>query len=115
MRAHHLGLAVAAVLVAGCQFLTGVPPGANLPHPYPAGCAAFDLSPRRCTLIVEELAHQNGIAVADTSSIDLLGDPGCRDDNGVFRQCARTTSFVVRARFNLASGAPVEGSMFCGT
>jgi len=107
-------LSLAAVLVAGCQILSGVRPGGdtNQPHPYPAGCAVFDLSARRCTLIVEELARRDGISVSDAASIDLLGDPGCGEDH---RPCVRTTSFVVRARFNLARAASLEGSVFCGT
>jgi hypothetical protein len=112
-----IALLLAALVVAGCQILGGVMPGRDQsqPHPYPAGCALFDLSARRCTLIVEELARDNGISVSDATSIDLLGDPGCLDDDGRSHPCVRTTAFVVRARFTLASGAPLEGSMFCGT
>ena len=109
-----IALSAAAAVLAGCQLLAGTIPGdANLPHPYPAGCAVFDLSPRRCTLIVEELARQNDISVPDATSIDLLGDPGCRDDSGPVHACVRTTSFIVRVRYHLASGATPEESQFC--
>lgn len=105
-------LSLAAAVVAGCQLLSGALPGGdpNEPHSYPAGCVVFDLSPRRCTLIVEELARRDGISVSDATSIDLLGDPGCGDNN---QPCVRTTSFVVRVRFHLASGAIREESQFC--
>jgi len=107
-----MALLALGIAVAGCQLLRGVMPGgdANVPHPYPAGCAAFDLSPRRCTLIVNELANQDGISVQDAISIDLLGDPGCGDPP---EGCVRTTSFVVRVRFHLAGGATREESQFC--
>ena len=110
---HRVALSVAATIVAGCQVLSGALAGADTPHRYPAGCAVFDLSPRRCRLIVEELARRDGIAVSDATSIDLLGDPGCLDDNGAPHQCVRTTSFVVRVRFHLADGATREESQFC--
>jgi hypothetical protein len=108
-----IGLSIAAVVVAGCQLLSGVMPAAdrNVPHPYPAGCAVFDLSPRRCTLIVEELARRDGISVSDATSIDLLGDPGCQDSSN--QPCVRTTSFVVRVRFSTSGGATREESVFC--
>jgi hypothetical protein len=110
-----IALLALGIVVAGCQLLSGVVPGVdpNMPHPFPDGCAAFDLSPRRCTLIVDELARQGGISVSDATSIDLLGDPGCLDNNGVFRPCVRTTSFVVRVRFHLAGGETREVSQFC--
>jgi hypothetical protein len=108
-------LSIAAAVVAGCQLFSGAIPAGdrNVPHPYPAGCAVFDLSPRRCTLIVEELARQNGISVSDATSIDLLGDPGCGDNRN--QPCLRTTYFVVRVRYNFTSGPAREESLFCGT
>jgi hypothetical protein len=74
---------------------------------------AFDLSPRRCTLIVQELARNNGISVSDATSIDLLGDPGCGDHPN--QPCSRTTYFVVRVRFNFTNNVTREESLFCGT
>ena len=113
-RQHKLASAYAA-FVAGCLLLGSLKPAGNLDlsHPYPSGCAAFHLSPRRCTLIVEELAREDGISVSDATSIDLLADPGCPDNKGVLHQCVRTTSFVVRVRFNSTSGALRENSVLC--
>jgi hypothetical protein len=107
-------LSVAVVAVAGCQLLSGVMPGGdpNVPHPFPAGCAVFDLSPRRCTLIVEELARRDGFAASDAASIDLLGDPGCPDTPN--ESCVRLSAFIVRVRFHLADGTVREESQICG-
>jgi hypothetical protein len=72
----------------------------------------FHLSPRRCTVIAQELARRDEISVSDTTSIDLLGDPGCPENPN--QTCVRTTAFVVRVRFHLPSGAIREESQFCG-
>jgi hypothetical protein len=101
-------VAIVALVVAGCQAFGNDP---SVPHPYPAGCAAFDLSARRCTAIVEELARRDGIAVSDATSIDLLGDPGCPDHPN--QPCVRTSSFIVRVRFHLANAEVREESQFC--
>lgn len=101
-------LAIVALVVAGCQLLGN---DSSVPRPYPSGCAVFDLSPRRCGLIVEEMARRDGIAVSDATSIDLLGDPGCPDHPN--QPCVRTTSFIVRVRFHLANAEVREESVFC--
>jgi hypothetical protein len=99
----------AIFIVAGCSILPGVPAGG--PLPYPEGCAAFELGDPRCEAIVEELGGRTGIDLAQAREIWLLGDT-CGEGTNVL--CARSGSFVVRARFVTTDGRTAEESLVCG-
>src|SRR5512143_1535287 len=104
-------------VIAGCASLPlglGGSDGPNVEHPYPAGCAAFGLSPRRCAAIVDALGQQAGLTPAQIASVSLLGDAGCQSDSGQLVMCARTVSFIVRARFRSVDGRTIDKSQFCG-
>jgi hypothetical protein len=105
-------LAIAAVLT-GCSLPPGFAPSSqDAGVRYPAGCVDFNLSPERCTAIVESIARQNGIDPSAASDIWLLGDPGCGADPHIL--CTRTTTFIVRVRYDLPGRDAVEGSQSCG-
>ena len=106
-------LALASVLLAGCEMSGAGGAGPQVPLPYPAGCPAFDLSPGRCAAIVDALASQAGIVSPEATAIELLGD-SCAEGNDGTRLCTRTTQFVVRVRFTMADGTRLEESQFCG-
>ena len=106
-------LALASVLLAGCELIGAGGAGPQVPLPYPAGCPAFDLSPGRCAAIVDALASRAGIVPHEATAIELLGD-SCAEGNDGTRLCTRTTQFVVRVRFTMADGTRLEESQFCG-
>jgi hypothetical protein len=113
-------LVLLLVAVAGCDLLgVGDPPEADAALPYPDGCAAYDLSAKRCERIVAWAATQQDVDLRDAASIELLGDPGCGDlpagaPPGGQVLCTRTNQFIVRVRFQLADGRSAEQSLFCG-
>lgn len=91
-------------------------PPAGVPLPYPDGCAAYHLSERRCAYIVAWAKTQAGIGDADSVTIELLGDPACKDGQAQQR-CDFTRAggqFVVRVRITPAVGSASEQSVFCG-
>ena len=113
--ARTLLVALASLVLAGCGLLgLGDGGGPTGPLAYPGGCAAFDLSARRCEAIV--LAKARGVEIdpSDAVSIQLLGDPGCELPGGQVGQCVRTAQFVVVVRFVLADGRTLEDGVFCG-
>jgi len=114
-RAVAIGLALATL--TGCGFLGSADPQG--PVSYPAGCGAFDLSPRRCQFIVGSLAREADVDLGLVHSIELLGDPGCQENierlpGEPAVLCMRTVSFVVRVRFTLVDGTVRERDQLCG-
>src|SRR6185503_4791744 len=113
--ARTLLVALASLVLAGCGVLGmadgGRPAG---PFAFPGGCAAFDLSARRCDAIVRAEASGLGIEPSQAVSIQLLGDPGCETPDGHEALCVRTTQFVVLVRFVMADGRTLEDGVYCG-
>jgi hypothetical protein len=107
--------AVLVVVLGACQSLVNRPAVKDtVAHPYPAGCAAFELSARRCEAIVTELASRAKVDLSEVKVVDLLGDPGCPEPSGQATPCTPTGAFVVRVRFTSAGGIAREESVFCG-
>jgi hypothetical protein len=98
------GSAALAAPLAARASPTRPPPGIGLP--YPGGCAAFQLTQRRCAVIVDWARLEAGVAADQATSVLLLGDadPGVR----------RTMAFVVRVRLSMPGGTSSDHSMFCG-
>ena len=92
---------------------TATRPPADVPLPYPEGCPAYGLSPRRCAYIVDWALAGAGLA-GQPAGIELLGDPACDDQPtpcGVTRFGA---DFVVRVRVTPAGGEATDYPVFCG-
>jgi hypothetical protein len=89
-------------------------PPPQVAEPYPDGCAAYQLSERRCAYIVDWAKGEAGIAPTDQVTIELLGDPDCFEADP--RVCGpdRTTYFVVRVRLTTPAGASSDHPVFCG-
>lgn len=108
------GLVAAASLMIGCGLIPRgvVAPTPEVPLPYPAGCAAFELSPRRCQAILDWVVVQTGSSGRALTAVELLGDPGCgfSDPNVLCKGGA----FVVRMRLRFADGGSAEQSVGCG-
>lgn len=106
-----VALIAALAVAASCALLPTHSAGGG-GSSYPAGCADFDLSARRCEAIVNWAIKQAG-GVGQVSAVELLGDPGCGDpDPHVL--CGRTTRFVVRVRLTFQGGQSADESVFCG-
>ena len=79
--------------------------------PYPEGCAAFAIAPRRCALIVESAARQAAIHLEEATEIRLLGplpcDPGSWGCDGRLR-------LELRVRLVAPDRAPVHIEFTCG-
>lgn len=88
-------------------------PPADLALPYPDGCAAYGLSPRRCAYIVDWALTQAGVT-ADAATVQLLGDPACVGQDPGCMAAVRTTTFVVRVRVTPTGGEPSDHPVFCG-
>ena len=89
-------------------------PPPDVALPYPDGCAAYSLSPRRCAYIVDWAKQQAGYAPDESLSVSLLGDPDCHATNPDACGAIRTTWFVVRVRLAAQGGSSVDESAFCG-
>jgi hypothetical protein len=92
---------------------TATRPPAGVALPYPEGCPAYGLSPRRCAYIVDWALAGAGLA-GQPAGIELLGDPAC---DGHPTPCAITrfgAAFVVRVRVTPAVGEATDHSVFCG-
>lgn len=87
-------------------------PPADVALPFPDGCPAYDLAPRRCAYIIGWALAQAG-ETADDATTWLLGDPEC---DGQPAGCAvlRTTAFIVRIRVIPTVGRPSDHPVFCG-
>lgn len=98
----------------------GEQPGAVVDEggvPYPDGCAAFELSARRCDFIVDRLGEELGVDRSTVKEIRLLGDPGCTAEpavDGTQVLCMSTMAFIVRVRFVRDDGRVFETSQYCG-
>lgn len=110
------GLVAAASLMIGCGIIPrgGMASTPEVPLPYPAGCAAFELSPRRCQAILDWVVTQTGSSGRALTAVELLGDPGCGNsdpnvlcENGGGR-------LVVRMRLHFADGGSAEQGVGCG-
>jgi hypothetical protein len=107
---HFVATLAAIIILAGCSSPAGAV-AADVPLPYPDGCATFELDEPRCEAIVDELGSRAGIDPSLASEIWLLGDV-CGQGTNVL--CARSGSFVVRVRFVTEDGATAEESLVCG-
>ena len=107
-------LLAAALFIAGCSVIEDGLSRDGAAVPYPAGCPRYQLSPIRCTAIVEALAERVGTTPEQAATIWLLGDPQCRTTGGQQVLCTRTTQFIVRVRFDMPDGGALEESQFCG-
>jgi len=108
-----LALGLVALVSGGCQLLglPGSSPDPELGIAYPDGCAAYELSPRRCKAIVERMSQKVGIAGREVTRIELLPDKSCGPpDPNIL--CGGP--FVVRVRFRFRDGGSAEDSVFCG-
>jgi len=83
---------------------------------YPDGCAAFELSPRRCDAVVDVAADNISYDRANASSVLLASDPGCGSDplTDEIVLCTRSLSFVAGVVFESADGTSVRSDVFCG-
>ncbi len=91
-------------------------PGSFAAFPFPQGCAAYEMSDRRCEAVVAAAAAQAALDRAAATAIWLLPDPGCGGDplTSDILLCNRTMSFVAGVRFDLADGRQVRQDIFCG-
>jgi hypothetical protein len=87
------------------------PPGVALP--YPDGCAAYELSPRRCDYIVAWAKEQAGLEDAAVLEVQLLGDPECAGRSRPCTEVRLGSQFVVRVRLEATDGVATEKSLFC--
>jgi len=89
------------------------PTDVTVPVPYPEGCAAYGLSPRRCAYIVDKAIAKAGMT-GRVAMVELLGDPQCV---GTVPNCSQALLgggiFVVRVRVTPAGGRPTERSVNC--
>jgi hypothetical protein len=85
-------------------------PPADVAMPYPDGCAAYELSERRCAYIVEWVRGQAGLTADAPVTVELLGDPDCEAG----AECRLSMQFVVRVRMTTPGGVPSEYSVLCG-
>jgi hypothetical protein len=104
-------LAVAlGIALSGCALFTPGKGSQESGAPYPQGCAAYDLSARRCKAIVEWVIEQEKVRQQDVSSVDLLDPTPCPAG----RMCKSTASLFVRVRLHLANGGVAERTIGCG-
>jgi hypothetical protein len=87
-------------------------PRADVALPYPEGCPADELSPRRCAYIVNKAITEAGMT-GRVANVELLGDPEC-DGKPAGCMVMRTMTFVVRVRVTPADGVPSDHPVFCG-
>jgi hypothetical protein len=109
-----VGLIVASLAFGACNVLApGNATTAEVAVPYPEGCAAFQLSARRCKAIVDWAIEQSNAGGRDVASVGLLG-PGGRCKRTETTLCVSTTSFVVRVRLQFDDGGTAEQVVSCG-
>jgi hypothetical protein len=103
----RLGIICLSLLASGCA-LVGIaaPDGTDPSALYPAACAKFGFSQRRCDAVVEAGRAQLEGARPAVTAIELLPDelPGQ----------ARTTEFVARVRFHFVGGGDATQVVTCG-
>ena len=92
-------------------------PPVDVALPYPDGCAAYELSERRCTYIVDWAREQAGLRDGQDATVEMLGDPDClpsvAGQDGA--SCPmRTTEFIVRIRLTRPGGDISDHPVFCG-
>ena len=111
-----LAAATIVVLVAGCSTFQVGGRGGNpdVGAAYPDGCAAFNLSARRCKAILDWAMAQPAAAKRVPTSVEMLGDPGCGAGTDPHVLCMRSTSFVVRMRLHFEGGGASDEPLFCG-
>lgn len=103
----------------GTSVLTGTAPSMTRPPadvalPYPEGCPAYHLSPRRCAYIVGWALRQAGLT-RDQATIVLLGDPYCAGKPAACQPVRLGGgSFVVRVRMTPQVGPGQDQAIFCG-
>lgn len=87
-------------------------PPADVALPYPDGCSAYGLSPRRCAYIVNWALAEAGVA-ADEATVQLLGDPECEGKPAGCMPIRLGGTFVVRVRVTRATGQATDHPVFC--
>jgi hypothetical protein len=90
-------------------------PPADVALPYPDGCPAYGLSPRRCAYIVDWALAEAGVA-ADGATVQLLGDPLCEGEPAGCVSGDRLGGgvFLVRVRVTPVTGQATDHPVFCG-
>jgi hypothetical protein len=85
--------------------------------PYPEGCTAFGLSPRRCEAVVDAAASNVGFDRSTATATSLMAEPGCGFDDpssDLINICTRSMSFVAGVRFEGDADINVRSDVFCG-
>jgi len=83
--------------------------------PYPEGCAAFGLSPRRCEAVVDAAASNVGFDRSTATATSLMAEPGCGFDDpssDLINICTRSMSFVAGVRFESDADINVRSRLF---
>jgi hypothetical protein len=114
--ASTVNLVVAPLLGGDWRIWLDTTPGTYGAWPYPEGCAAFGLSPRRCEAVVAAAASNVGFDRSTATATSLMAEPGCGMDDpssDVINMCTRTTSFVAGVRFEVAETV-TRTDVFCG-
>jgi hypothetical protein len=91
-------------------------PGAYGAWPFPKGCAAFGLSPRRCEAVVATAASNISFDRSTATATSLMADRGCGGDplSDDLVLCTRSGSVVAGVRFDRADGTSVLSEVYCG-
>ena len=90
-------------------------PPVDVALPYPDGCAAYELSERRCAYIVEWAREQAELGDGQDASVELLGDPDCLPPVPDRASCPiRSMEFIVRIRVTEPEGDWSDHPVFCG-
>lgn len=114
--ASRVNLVVAPLRGGDWRIWLDTTPGTYGAWPYPDGCAAFGLSPRRCEAVVAAAASNVGFDRSTATATSLMAEPGCGihdPSSDVINICTRTMSFVAGVRFEVAE-TTTRTDVFCG-
>lgn len=91
-------------------------PPADAVLPYPDGCAAYQLSARRCAYIVDWAKQRAGLAPDASVTVQLLGDPRCASspDPSSCVDVSLGFHFLVRVRLIDTDGRSTDELVSCG-
>lgn len=113
MRTRLATLVVLVILGAsGCSRLAAVSARPITAVPYPAGCADYGMSPRRCDAIVAEAKREAWIDDAQVATIELTSEPTCQAPNPG-DLCLYSTAFAANVRFHLVGGTTTDQQIRC--
>ncbi len=88
-------------------------PPAGVALPYPAGCATFGFSDRRCAFIVAWAKAQLAGGSRKVMRVELMGDPDCVEPANGNCNTSIGSVFVVRVRFTTNQAAMIDKSVRC--